>query len=76
MISLKNGSVSVIFDRVIKTLNGSIYGIKMTANDPSIAYTAKAVNKFHEMIENCGVELLNMKGEFKICEECAVANAR
>jgi hypothetical protein len=41
MISLKKGSVSVTFDRVIKTVNGSISGIKMTTLDPSVAYLAK-----------------------------------
>jgi hypothetical protein len=41
MISLKKGSVSVTFDRVIKTVNGSISGIKMTTHDPSVAYLAK-----------------------------------
>jgi hypothetical protein len=67
MTSLKKGSVSVTFDRVIKTVNGSIYGIKMTTYDPSVAYLAKGsltaikeiyVNKFHEMIGHCGVERL------------------
>jgi hypothetical protein len=41
MISLKKGFVSVTFDRVIKTVNGSISGIKMTTYDPSAAYLAK-----------------------------------
>jgi hypothetical protein len=41
MIILKEGSVSVTFDRFIKTVNGSIFGIKMTAYDPSIANIAK-----------------------------------
>jgi hypothetical protein len=65
MISLKKGSVSVIFYRVIKTVNGSISGIKMTTYDPSVAYLAKGsltamkeidVNKFHEMFGHCGVD--------------------
>jgi hypothetical protein len=43
------------------------------------------MNKFHEMIRHCGVERLKktanihglkLKGEFKVCEDCAVANAR
>jgi hypothetical protein len=94
MISLKKGSVSITFDRVIKTVNGSISGINMTAYDPSVAYLAKGsltaikkfdVNKFHEMIGHCGVECLKktanihglkLKGEFKVCEEYAVAKAR
>jgi hypothetical protein len=66
MISLKKESVSVTFDRVIKTINGSISGIKMTKYYPSVAYTAKGsltaikndVNKFHEMIGHCGVHRL------------------
>jgi hypothetical protein len=67
MISLKKGSVSVTFDRVIKTANGSISGIKMTTYDPSVAYIEKVsltaikeidVNKFHEMIGHCGVDSL------------------
>jgi hypothetical protein len=65
MIRLKKGSVSVTFDRVIKTVNGSISGIKMTTYDPSVAYLAKCsptaikeidVNKFHEMFGHCGVD--------------------
>jgi hypothetical protein len=67
MISLKKGSVSVTFDRVIKTVNGSISGIKMTTYDPSVAYISKGsltaikeidVNKFYEMIGHCGVDCL------------------
>jgi hypothetical protein len=67
MISLKKGSVSVTFDRVIKTVNGSISGIKMTTYDPSVAFLANGnytavkeidVNKFHEMIGHCGVDRL------------------
>jgi hypothetical protein len=94
MISSKKGSVSVTFDRVIKTVNGSISGIKMTTYDPSVAYLAKGsltaikeidVNKFHEMIGHCGVDRLKktanihglkLKGEFKVCEDCALAKAR
>jgi hypothetical protein len=41
MISLKKVSVSVTFDRVIMTVNGSISGIKITIYDPSVAYLAK-----------------------------------
>jgi hypothetical protein len=94
MISLKKGSVTVTFDRVIKTVNGSISGIKMTTYDPSVAYIAKDsltaikeidVNKSHEMIRHCGVDRLKkttnihglkLKGEFKVCEDCAVAKSR
>jgi hypothetical protein len=94
MISNKKGSVSVKFDRVIKTVNGSISSIKMTTYDPSVAYLTKGsltaikeidVNKFHEMIGHCGVDRLKksanihglkLKGEFKVCEDCAVAKTR
>jgi hypothetical protein len=67
MISLEKGSVSVTFDTVIKTVNGSIYGVKMTTYYPSVAYLAKGsltvikevdVNKFHEMVGHCGVDRL------------------
>jgi hypothetical protein len=67
MISLKKGSVFVTCDRVIKAANGSIFGIKVTTYDPSVAYLAKGsltaikeidVNKFHEMIGHCGVDRL------------------
>jgi hypothetical protein len=67
IINLKKGSVSVTFDRVIKTVNGSISGIKITTYDPSVAYTIKEsltafkeidVNKFHEMIGHCGLDRL------------------
>jgi hypothetical protein len=94
MISLKKQSVSVTFDRVIKIVNGSISGIKMTTHAPSVPYLSKGslttikeidVNKFHEMIGHCGVDRLKktanihglkLKGEFKVCEDCALAKAR
>jgi hypothetical protein len=41
MIILKKRSVSITFDRVIKTVNGSIFGIKMTTYNPSVAYLAE-----------------------------------
>jgi hypothetical protein len=67
MISLKKGPVSFTFDRFIKTVNGSIFGIKMTIYDHSVGYIAKIsltaikeifVNKFHEMIGHCSVDRL------------------
>jgi hypothetical protein len=94
MISLKKGSVSVTFDRVIKTVNGSISGIKMITYDPSVAYLAKGsltaikeidVNKFHEMNGRFGVDRLKktanirglkLRGELKVCGDCALAKAR
>jgi hypothetical protein len=81
MINLKKGSVSVTFDRVIKTVNGSISGIKMTKYDLSVAYIANDsltatkeidVNKFHEMIGH----YVKLKEELKVCEGCAVAKKR
>jgi hypothetical protein len=56
MISLKKESISVTFDGVIKTVNGSISGINMITYDPSVSYILKGtsneikqidVNKFH-----------------------------
>jgi hypothetical protein len=38
MISSKKGSVSVTFDRIIKTVNGSVSGIKIARYDPSVDY--------------------------------------
>jgi hypothetical protein len=94
MISLKKGSVSVTFDTVIKTVNESISGNKMTKYDSSVAYITKIsltaikeidVNKFHKMIGRCSVDRLKkianihglkLKGEFKVCEDCAVTKSR
>jgi hypothetical protein len=94
IISLKKGYFSVTFDRVIKTVNGYISGIKMTTYDLSVDYLAIGsltaikeidVNKFHEMTRHCGVDRLKktanilglkLKGEFKVCKDCAVAKAR
>jgi hypothetical protein len=94
MISLKRNSVSVTFHRVIKKVNESISGIKMTIYELSVASTAKGsltavkeidVNKFHEMIGHCGVDRLKktanihglkLKGDFKVCEDCALTKVR
>jgi hypothetical protein len=68
MISLNKGSISVTFDRVIKTMNRSISGIRMITYDTSVAYIAKGtfteinemdVKNIHEMIGQCGVDSLN-----------------
>jgi hypothetical protein len=84
MIGLKKGSVSVTLDRVIKTVNGSISGIKMITYDPSVSYIEKVtltlidVKNFHEMIRHFGVDGLKktaniqglkLKGEFKVCAD-------
>jgi hypothetical protein len=43
------------------------------------------INKFHEMIRHCGsdrlkrtaaIHVLRLKGELKVCEDCAIAKAR
>ena len=93
-ICLTKGSSSITFDRVIKTLSGTISGIKMVPNDSSVAYAAHGIqdstktidiNKFHEMIGHCGFDRLKktaeihglkLKGELKVCEDCAMAKAR
>jgi hypothetical protein len=93
-ISLTKGSASITFDRIIKSLDGTFWGIKMIHLDSPIAYIAQNkldsgksvdVNKFHEIIEHCGLDHLNktaqvhglkLKGDFKVCEDCAVAKAR
>jgi hypothetical protein len=94
MMSLKKRSVSVKFNRVVKTVKWSISGLKMITYDPSVAYIAKFnltaikeidVNKLHEMIEHCDVDWLKkttnihglkLKGEFKVCEDCAGPKVR
>jgi hypothetical protein len=67
IISVKKGSVSVKFGRVIKTGNGSTSAIKMTTYDPSVPNIEKGrltetkeinVNKFHEMIGHFSFESL------------------
>jgi hypothetical protein len=93
-ISLTKGSASITFDRIIKSLDGTVSGIKMIYLDSSTAYIAQNqlysgksvnVNKFHEMIGHCGlyclkktaqVHGLKLKGNFKVCKDCAVAKAR
>jgi hypothetical protein len=93
-ISLAKGSASITFDRIIKSLDGTVSGIKMIYLDSPTAYVAQNklvsvksidVNKFHEMIRHCGLDRLKktaqvhglkLKGDFKVCEDCAVAKAR
>jgi hypothetical protein len=61
-ISLTKGSASIIFDRIIKSWDGTVSGIKMVSHDSPTAYVAQNkmdfskginVNKFHEMIGHC-----------------------
>jgi hypothetical protein len=93
-ISLTKGSASITFDRIIKSLDGTVSGIKMIYLDSWTAYIAQNkldsvksvdMNKFHEIIGHCGLDRLKktaqvhglkLKGDFKICEYCAVAKAR
>jgi hypothetical protein len=66
-ISLAKGSASITFDRIIKSLDGTVSGIKMVSLDSPAAYVAQNnldssksidVNKFHEMIGHCGFDCL------------------
>jgi hypothetical protein len=93
-ISLIKGSSSITFDRIIKSLDGTVSGIKMVSLESSSAYVAQNkldscksidVNKFHEMIGHCGLDSLKktaqvhglkLKGDFKVCKDCADAKAR
>jgi hypothetical protein len=93
-ISLTKGSASITFDRIIKSLDGTVSGIKMVYLVSLTAYiaqnkldSARSVNmiEFHEMIGHCGLDRLKktaqvhglkLKGDFKVCEDCAVAKTR
>jgi hypothetical protein len=88
-ISLTKGSSSIIFDRVINTMSGTISRIKMIGNESPVAHinsvNANNINKFHEMIGHCGpdrlkrtatVHGLKLKGDLKVCEDCAEAKRR
>jgi hypothetical protein len=66
-ISLTKGSASITFDRIIKSLDGTVSGIKMGHLDFPTTYIAQNkldsgkstnVNKFHEMIGHCGLDCL------------------
>jgi hypothetical protein len=66
-ISLTKGSASITFDRIIKSLDGTVSGIKMVYLDSPTAYVAQNkldsgksvnVNKFHEMIGHFGLNCL------------------
>jgi hypothetical protein len=66
-ISLTKGSASITFDRIIKSLGGTVSGIKMVYLDSPTAYVAQNkldsgksvnVNKFHEMIGHCDLNRL------------------
>jgi hypothetical protein len=66
-ISLTKDSASITFDGIIKSLDGTVSGIKMIYLDSPTAYIAQHkldsgksvnVNKFHEMIGHCGLDRL------------------
>jgi hypothetical protein len=66
-ISLTKGSASITFDRIIKSLDWTVSGIKMVYLDSPTAYVVQNkldsgksvnVNKFHEMIGHCGLDRL------------------
>jgi hypothetical protein len=78
-IKTVNGSVSSI---KITTYDPSVAYL---AKGSLTAIKEIDVNKFHEMIGHCGVDCLKktenihglkLKGEFKVCEVCALAKAR
>jgi hypothetical protein len=66
-ISLTKGSASITFDRIIKSLDGTVSRIKMIHLDSPSAYIAQNkldsvksidMNKFHEMIGHFGLDRL------------------
>ena len=66
-ICLSKGSSSIMFDRLFKTTNGSISGIKLTVNESPVAYNAVSdsapgkkidMNEFHKMLGHCGLDRL------------------
>jgi hypothetical protein len=65
-ISLTKGSASITFHRIIKSLDGTVSGIKMASLESTPYVTQNKldsskiidVNKFHEMIGQCGVDRL------------------
>jgi hypothetical protein len=88
-ICLTKGSASMIFDRVINIMSGTISGIEMIGNEsPVLAQSnlslvsAKNINKFHEMIRQCRTDRLKksatmhglmLKSELKVCEDCTTS---
>jgi len=66
-ICLSKGDVSVTFDRVLRTANGSVSGIKLSIDKSPVAYNtisnfrpAKSINinDFHKMLGHCGSDRL------------------
>jgi hypothetical protein len=93
-ICLSKGSFSINFDRVMRTTNGSVSGIKLIVNEsPVVCNTLSStyygknldINEFHKILLQCGsdrlektskIHDLKLIGEFKTCEQCAIAKAR
>jgi hypothetical protein len=66
-ICLSKGAVSVTFDRVLRTANGSVSGIKLSINESPVAYNTISnfrpgksinINDFHKMLGHCGSDRL------------------
>jgi hypothetical protein len=66
-ISLIKGSACITFDRIIKSLDGTVSGIKIVSLDSPTVYVSQNktdsskginVNKFHEMIGHCSYDPL------------------
>ena len=66
-ICLSKGSASVTFDRVFRTTNGFVSGIKMSVYDSPVIYNATKglitnkcldINRFHEILGHCGLDRL------------------
>jgi hypothetical protein len=62
-ICLSKKAVSVTFDRVLRTANGSVSGIKLSVDESPVAYNTisnfrhgKSINTndFHKMLGHCG----------------------
>jgi hypothetical protein len=91
-IFLSKGPSSVTFDRVIRTKNGFVSGIKLSIYSSPVICSAiinhnKGIdgNMFHEMMSHCGVDKLQktadihgfkLTGKLTIYKNCALAQAR
>jgi Reverse transcriptase (RNA-dependent DNA polymerase) len=76
-ICLSKGQVSVIFDRVLRTTNGFVSGVKLSVFPSPVIYNATTmirqdkrinVNKFHEMMGHCGTEKLQKTANILGCK--------
>jgi hypothetical protein len=66
-VCLSKGSVLVTFDRVMRTTNCSVLGIKLLVNKSPVVYNTLSgpfygkkvdVNEFHQMLGHCGSDIL------------------